>query len=241
MPGSEFVASMGKGGKFETHLYYRRPNTGEQKGWIVVGPRTHVEDYTMRGFEPMWKYGIVERHERVFENAQGDAYVFNQWRPILSHPDGPAEFPAEQVMILRWYKPEDCPVPGTAFPQLAGHKIKEYKCPECDRPPFAARDGLGGVEPLGRHLRLLHSWDRASLVKYGETVGIDFDAIYSNIEQEYEFVGGVVEGKAPAQEKSDVLVGEFDCECGWKPKANAKKPGFALMMHKRTHKEPVLA
>ena len=78
-------------------------------------------------------------------------------------------------------------------------------------------------------------------MKYGETVGIDFDAIYSSIEKEYEFDVGAPK-EAPAEEKSSLMVGEFDCdECDWKPKPNAQKPGFALMMHKRGHKEPVPA
>ena len=120
-------------------------------------------------------------------------------------------------------------------------RILAVRCPECKR-TFYARDGFGGIEDMGRHLRLIHSWDRASLVKYGEVVGIDFDAIYSNIEKEYEFDGSAV-GEAPeeAPEGGIEEVGEFDCECGWKPKPSAKKPGFALMMHKRNHPEPVPA
>jgi hypothetical protein len=229
MPDTEMKSGIRGGGKFDKAMYARRPDEGEHRRWITVVSRTKLEDYMIRGFVPLWKYGYIQPSEP------------NRWTHILQHPDGPAEFPAEQVMVLRWYKPEDCPHPGVKFAQLGGHKVKEYKCPECKRTSYAF-DGLGGIEPLGRHLRIHHKWDRASLVKYGEAVGIDFDAIYSSIEKTYEFEPE----SAPEPERIDetglVTVGEFDCdECDWKPKANAKKPGFALMMHKRTHKEPVPA
>ncbi len=227
----EMQSAIRGGGKFDRSMYARRPKDGLNPGWITVISRTNVTDYLSRGFEALWKYGFIKPDQA------------NRWVQILQHPDGPAEFPAEQVMIARWYRPEDNPLPGTKFPQLTGHKVKEYKCPECKR-TFPAFDGLGGIEDLGRHLRLIHSWDRASLVKYGETVGIDFDAIYSNIETEYEFDGSAV-GEAPEEPPPAAggmeTVGEFDCECGWTPRPNAKKPGFALMMHKRSHKEPVPA
>ena len=212
------------GGKFETYIYARRPDKEPDARWIVTLARTSLEDYMIRGFEPLWKYGRP--------NRKGDA---NKWVAILSHPDGAKEFPVEQVMQFRWYRDEDNPLPGTKYPQLVGHKVKEYKCPECRR-IFPAFDGLGGIEDLGRHLKIIHSWDRASLVRYGEKVGIDFDAIYSNIEKTYEFDGSAV-GKAPEEapeEPGIETVGEFDCdECDWKPKPDAKRPGFALMSHKR--------
>lgn len=238
MTQADYQAAMGKGGKYETHLYYRRPDRGEHRRWIVVGMRSALEDMSLRGFEPLFKYGRLEKPEAATAREQGkDVYVWDQWRPILQHPDGPAEFPAEQVMTLRWYK--ECPVPGTVFPQLAGHKLKERQCPECTRAPFLAIDGLGGVEALGRHLRLIHSWDRASLVKYGERVGIDFDAIYSNIEEDIDFDTVAQEAKPPPEEPSDGIVAEFDCdECDWKPKPRAKSRGQALIMHKR-HAHPV--
>ena len=244
MPETGYTAGFtGRRGKFKQHMYYRRPDKGEHRRWIVVGGRGDVEDMSQLGFEPLWKFGLLRK--TVPGTNEGEQ---NIWATILEHPDGPAAFPAEQVMISRWYRPEDCPVLGVTFPQLAGHKVKEYQCPECRRPAFAAIDGFGAIEPLGRHLRLIHRWDRVSLVRYGEKVGIDFDAIYSNIEKEYEF-----EGEAPREtpeeapeetpeEKPGILVGEFDCDqCDWKPKPNAKRPGFALMMHKKTHKVAVPA
>ncbi len=231
MAETEYTSSLGRGGKFKRHIYYRRPDEGEQRRWIVVAGRQDMEDMSLRGFEPLWKYGLLPEGEP------------NIWKHILTQPGGPEEFPAEQVMISRWYKDEDCPVPGTVFPQLQGHKVKEYQCPECSRVPFAALDGLGGIEPLGRHMRLIHTWDRASLVKYGEKVGIDFDAIYSHIEKTFEFSGDTQTEKPEEKpvEKNDVVVGEFECSCGWKPKRNAKRPAAALSMHSRTHLEAVVA
>ena len=234
---AEFTKYTGRGGKYKRHQYYRRPDEGEERRWIVVAGRQDLEDMLILGFEPLMKYGLLP------VNIPGtDEPESNIWRHILSHPDGPGEFTAEQVMVSRWYREEDCPVPGTVFPQLQGHKVKEYQCPECRRLPFAAIDGFGGVEPLGRHLRLIHSWDRVSLVKYGEKVGIDFDAIYSSVETEVVFSGEVPKEEAKEETKEDTLVvGEFECSCGWKPKGNAKRPATALKMHSRTHLEAVPA
>jgi len=223
-------AYSGSGTKFEQHIYYRRPLTGDEPGWIVI-QGTNMErqrDLMLRGFEPLNKFGTLESRESYLRQtgALGKDEPMDPWRVILEHPEGPKEFPAEQVMILRWYQDEHCPIPGTKFPQLGGHSIVEYQCPECRCLPFAAIDGVGGIEPLGRHLRIVHSWDRASLVKYGEKVNIDFDAIYSSIVHEYEFSGAKKERKSSG----------FDCdECDWTPKANAKRPALALTLHKKEH------
>ncbi len=234
MTEAEVQRPGGRGGKFKRHMYYRRPDKGEQRRWIVVAGRQDLEGMALRGFTPLWDYGLLP------ETGADGAAEQNIWRHILTSPGGPEEFPVEQVMTLRWYREQDCPVPGTKFPQLAGHKVKEYQCPECRRPAFAAFDGLGGVDPLGRHLRLIHSWDRASLVKYGEKVGIDFDAIYSNVETTIEF--GHEEEKPEEEAPVDgIVVGEFECSCGWKPKANARRPAVALRMHSRSHLEAVTA
>lgn len=235
MADTELVRPGGRG-KFKRHIYYRRPDEGEQRRWIVWAGRQDVENMSLRGFEPLWDYGLLP------ENDPSGEPESNPWRHILTSPGGPEEFPVEQVMVLRWYKEEDCPVPGIKFPQLSGHKVKEYQCPECNRSPFAAFDGLGGVDPLGRHLRLIHTWDRASLVKYGEKVGIDFDAIYSHVEKTIEFSVTAESPKEPEETPEDsIVVGEFECSCGWEPKSNAKRPATALRMHSRTHLEAVTA
>jgi hypothetical protein len=220
MPEGEMAIRAGRGSKYEKHIYYRRPQKGEEAGWIIVAASVGgsvLTDLSKRGFEPLWKYGQLKDGET------------NKWKQILSHPDGPAEFPADQVMTFRWYKPEDCPIPGVNFPQLQGHKIIEYQCPECSRPAFVAMDGVGGIEHLARHLRLIHSWDRPSLVKYGEEAGVNFDAIYSHVQRVHEF------GEEPTTtpEEANAVLGAFDCGCGWKPKPRAKRPEAALRMHKQ--------
>ena len=134
-------------------IYWRKPN-----GWITWADTesgTKMRDYSRRGFEPLWKYG----------NFNVDGYPGSPvqiWERILSHPDGPAEFPVEQVVSLRWYNQP--PVPGVRFPQLTGLKIKEYRCPECDRAPFVHVVSMpkmpSGIMGLGNHLRIHHDWDR---------------------------------------------------------------------------------
>ena len=165
--------------KYTKDGYYRRPNEGEDAGWIIVGPvsanGTVVEDFIERGFEPLRKYGHISHTEK------------NPWRTILEHPDGPGEFPLDQIMALRWWRPQDIPLPGVHFPQLAGHKVKEIPCPDCKRPFFAV-DGEGGVGELAKHLRIMHGWDTKQLDTYGERVDINFDAIYKMLEHEFKEV-----------------------------------------------------
>ena len=164
-------------GRREKEIYYRRPMRGQQAGWIIWGGSrsgTILQDFIRRGFQPLYDYGEL-RHD-----------LDTPWRQILEHPNGPAEFPVDQVITLRWYT--DPPIEGVKFPQLQGHKVKEYKCPECDRDSFIAVDGLGGIEHLARHLRLMHDWDRQSLTTYGKQVGIDFDAIYTSAEWSFDEV-----------------------------------------------------
>lgn len=168
-------------------IYYRRPRTGEHAGWIVYGDSlsgTKLRDFVRRGFEPLMTYGVINtsaRDRRMYGDKNTprddamtkDIYI---WDAILSHPDGPAEFPVEQLVSNRWYRPERCPVPDAFFPQLVGKEIKEYTCPErCGRPPFVAVDGIGGVSTLRTHLRVMHGWDQANLQAYGARVGIDFN------------------------------------------------------------------
>lgn len=168
-------------------IYYRRPRQGEDPGWIVYGDSlsgTKLQDRLRRGFEPLMQYGAINSAARDLamfgdkshprdEGMTRGRYI---WEGILSHPDGPAEFPIEQIVTFRWYRPEHCPVQDAYFPQLVGKKIKEYTCPErCGRPPFVACDGIGGIGPLRTHLRVMHKWDQANLQAYGARVGIDFN------------------------------------------------------------------
>lgn len=244
MAEPQAMSALRKQGKYAKHMYARRPTEGNDPGWIVVVTRSNLEDYMIRGFIPLWQYGYMEDYFKAHPlPPERSVPPEGKWWQILTQPGGPEEFPVDQVLTLRWYRSEDCPLPGVRFPQLAGHKVKEFKCPECRR-AFYAQDGTGGIADLGIHLKYIHSWDRPSLVNYGETVGIDFNAIYSKIEKTYEFEPeSEPEPEAPVSESGLETVGKFDCDqCDWKPKQKAKRPGRALMMHKQgSHPEPVPA
>lgn len=168
-------------------IYYRKPNKGGQPRWITHNDSasgTKLRDFIHRGFEPLMKYGVINsahREIRAFgaKGSPADPTMTKEryvWEGILSHPDGPAEFPLSQVIAFRWYRPENCPVPEAYFPQLEGKKVKEYTCPErCGRPPFVSVDGAGGVTPMRKHLRIMHDWTQVELEAYGKRVGIDWD------------------------------------------------------------------
>ena len=168
-------------------IYYRRPRKGEHAGWIVFGDSlsgTKLRDYVKRGFEPLMQFGIInsaarDRARFGDKSTPADSTMTMaryEWEAILTHPDGPAEFPIEQLVSNRWYRPEHCPVPDAHFPQLVGKQIIEYTCPEhCGRPPFVGVDGVGGIGTLRTHLRIMHRWDQANLQAYGARVGIDFN------------------------------------------------------------------
>lgn len=182
-------------------IYYRRPLKARNgmplvhAGWITWGDSlsgTKHRDMTVRGFEPLHQYTRINtqsRDKRMYEPGDEAAISRSRyiWESILSHPDGPAEFPVEQIVTYRWYRPEECPVEGVTFPQLVGMKLRELTCPErCGRLPFVELEGTGGVTALRKHLRIMHGWDQANLMAYGERVGIDFnkaDVEAMNIEQ----------------------------------------------------------
>lgn len=152
----------------EVVRYWRRP-TGRGKpdsGYIIIGDSqaTKREDYEYRGFTMLPKYGAVCR-------GKDDRDAAYRWVPILNHPDGPAEFPYEQVIEMRWYDPDQLP-PGVRkdvfFPQLAGVKITPYDCPECEMRTFHK------AVHLARHLKNDHEWDRTEVLALGDKWGIDF-------------------------------------------------------------------
>ena len=191
-------------------IYYRRPlvdrhgNKAENAGWIVWGDSTSgtkLRDYSIRGFTPIFNYGAVNSTANIkYAEEHGIAPINWPWIPILRHPDGPAEFPLDQVLSMRWYRPENCPVPDVSWPQLKGVKIKEYRCPECNRPAFVDNaSGVGAVYGLGTHLRIMHEWDRVSLMAYGDRIGIDFNAVdvENKLVQEYEPKVAAPRRKAP--------------------------------------------
>lgn len=219
-----------RGGKYDRAMYYRRPRSGEHAGWIVIDSRTMLESFQMRGFEPLFKYGYIPYADPDLVDDKGNNTLPLQsvWKPILAHPDGPSEFPLEQVVSEKWYIPDNCPVKGAKFPQLQGHKITHYPCPECER-YFQAVDGIGGVFGLSQHLRLGHDWDRMTIIKYGEKVGIDFDAVYGDLKESFDFTNEAE--PAPVAEGCD--------ECDFAPPADSKNPAAAVRMHKMHAHKPI--
>lgn len=177
------------------------------------------------------------------------------WGPILRHPDGPEQFPVDQIIAYRWYREENLPVKGVRFPQLKGQKIVEYPCPENCRRTF-----LNPIH-LASHMRIIHEYQRHEIIAYGTAAGIDFSKLpggretltfdYQEQEPEPEvpvepdFELATVSQDSPAAETIDAFAEEppsFKCdECDWEPK-DVKRPDTALTMHKRMkHKEAVPA
>ena len=168
----------------EQVIYFRRPRGGTHSGWILwsdsqTGKRS---DMIIRGFMPITKYGHIcdeDKHEngRTF-------LTYGAWGPILCHPDGPAEFPLEQILTYRWYSEEGLRAscngllpnnkqPMRLFPQLNefvrdGGEITEYPCPEC-----SDKNYLQALH-LARHLRNAHDWDRMDILQWGTSIGVDF-------------------------------------------------------------------
>ena len=152
----------------EVVIYYRRPRTGPMAGWIIWGDSQQGKrsDYIIRGFMPLMHLG------RVWDGAdeQGEQFKrYGPWGAILCHPDGPKEFPVEQLIVSRWYSEEGLRYscrgqlprgrkPAQLFPQLVAHTqehpIHEYACPECNGRTF--------LQPvhLARHLRNQHDYER---------------------------------------------------------------------------------
>jgi hypothetical protein len=207
-----------RGGKYDTVLYYKRPNKGWHPGWIVTGSRSSLESFMIRGFTPLWEFGTIP--------APQEGESWNEWQHILKHPKGASQFPAEQVMELRWYIPENNPLPGLKWPQLQGHKVVHYPCPECER-EFVMIDGAGGPVHLARHLNMIHKWDRTSLTTYGDRVGINFNESFSSLKKAYEF--GIEE---------DGLANVGCDECDYVPAAG-KSAEKAVRMHKLSAHKPL--
>lgn len=209
-------------GKYEQDIYYRKPD-----GWIVVGPSrngTCVTDFIRRGFEPLYQYGGIPNDPVHWEDSH--------WTTILQHPAGPAEFPVDQVLTLRWYTEEDCPIPGVVFPQLKGHKVKEWPCVEhdCVRKFYGFDDDGKGPPALANHLRIIHRWGVQDIIALGSRLGIDFNELYRGMGEPTDI------DLEAAPEVS------FDCpDCDWTPKTDAKRPDTALLAHKRAaHPELVV-
>ena len=234
--GTQWSEGQAQKGAGDQVIYYRKPDKGLEAGWIVWGDSlsgSKYRDFVKRGFTPLEKYGTLNNIQRTlrafgskvappaveFTEANPLAGQLWIWEQILTHPDGPAEFPVEQVIAYRWYRPENCPV-ACSFPQIKGLKIQEYRCPErCGRPPFVGVDGVGGVTGLANHLRIMHEWDRTNIMAYGDRVGIDFNKF------------DVVDLPVQEYESVEAAVSNYVCaECG-----KGFKTQIALTGHLRSH------
>lgn len=184
------TGAMGTGRRDEKVIYYRRvKGGGDQNGWISWGDSesgTKLRDKTILGFQPLFDFGVITG---FMDRKHAEPDPGGVWGPILRHPDGPAQFPVDQIVALRWHT--DPPIP-TKFPQLRGMKITQYQCPQCSRPPFGElRKGdevvLSAIKSLGNHLTIMHKWDRLALLRWGDRVGIDFDASDARQVVPYEY------------------------------------------------------
>ena len=212
----ETSARIRTGGKFEKHMYYRRPrDADEEAGWLIIAGTNaaRIEDMVARGFEPLYTYGTIEDWERQKGIQVSTIGPLGPWQPLFDR-GGAKEFPVEQVVTARWYK--ETPVPGKdprdLFPQLKGQKIKELQCPACKHPAFHK------ISYLASHLQISHNWSLEKVFQYGERSGLNFDEIYVHQEKEYSF------GEAVASPDCD--------ECDYVVPAESKNKAASLRMHK---------
>ena len=173
----------------ERVCYYRtpqrRPDGGRhvQAGWITWGDTQDSIKLgkLSRGYVPMERYGFI-RAKATDESPDGPFELYGHWGPLLAHPDGPGEFPKEQILAYHWYDadrmrtslrgqiPPSLKTRGAMvlWPQLAGESLRIFACPECT--DWRSLEAVF----LARHLRIWHDYDRADIIAFGTQYGIDF-------------------------------------------------------------------
>jgi hypothetical protein len=231
---SEYAAYSTSGrGMGDEVIYYRRPfktrdgEPAENAGWIVFADSlsgTKLRDYEVRGFTPLRSYGRLNDEERlndVIKRSKRERWTPRQfdaewqWGQILRSPGGPEEFPLDQIMTLRWFDPQQCPIkdidPVDLFPQLRGHRVKKYRCPQCPR-SFYEVDGAGAAEPFANHLRIQHDYDMQNILVYGDKIGLNFTAVQYGGEQSEEITFGEVEPEVVARRGRTPREPEFAME-----------------------------
>ena len=119
--GTQWAEGQGQKGAGDQVIYYRKANKGLEAGWITCGDSlsgTKYRNFTQRGFQPLEKYGTVNNVQRDLrrfgsksspvapEFGEGNPLrnELYRWEQILTHPDGPAEFPVAQLIAYRWYR-----------------------------------------------------------------------------------------------------------------------------------------
>lgn len=207
-------------------LYARRPtvdaNTGkplESAGWI-----TWIDNDTQTG--ALWRkialgWKVLNKYGEIHAYAEKGV---SPWTAILQHPDGPREFPVEQLMDFGWFDPQrverDTGVAGVRFPQLRGQTITQIPCPECSQRVF--RKPIH----LARHVRNTHAYDRADIEALGKQLGVDFAAeLYANRPREvvYDYEDDEAAPAAPAYEPGVAVETITVAPRGAKPEPTAKQ------------------
>ena len=176
-----FQQMSGNNKRSERVTYYARPADWRNPLWVVTNQTQPMIRFTLmeQGFKPLMQYGNTPPD--VQGAARYGCAPHNSrelWTPILAHPKGPAEFPADQVMLMRWYRPEG--LPGAMrgkrirFPQFEAWvrkngSFKEYRCPDCNDITFFR------PAHLARHLHNSHGYDQAAIIALGTASGINFN------------------------------------------------------------------
>ena len=196
-------------------IYYRN-----RKGWITWGDTQASKQLDMirKGCVPLSKYGSIKHSADL-------------WGPILRHPDGPAEFPVDQILAYHWYKKERLPdcrrietvssgkvsedvrvgeQPRIVFPQLKGVQVTEFPCPEGCSVSLPGGKVIDRVfhNPiqLGTHLKWQHDYDRSEILKYGDAMGIDFSKVPGGRQVvSYDFGEAEIAMQEVARDEDDVV------------------------------------
>ena len=205
----------------ERVIYYQKPavfpdgKPNLEANWITWGDtQQHKAIWLMaRGFKPLYQFGYIEtKHRETDPDSPFDQY--GVWGPILTHPDGPALFPVDQIVAYRWYDPQHVgvdvgngrpaiPIPGVKFPQLRefvakGGEITVFACPECTDRVFHH------AIALARHLRNRHDYQMHEIIALGKELNVDFTREFGSVTKR------VIEYAYPDEEPTAAPRGESE-------------------------------
>ncbi len=178
-------------------MYYRNPEgfrDGQESLWITYDDAYddhHVRTKERKGFRILEKYGPCPGLGRPDKNGKRVRINTELWTPILTYKgtddEGAGEFPASQVVAMRWYHVMDARTNGRGCQSLHGMKIRfpqyiaqrqsgeltivEYGCDECN-----GKRTFHQPHHLARHLRVTHGYDMVQIFALGEKIGVDFAA-----------------------------------------------------------------
>jgi hypothetical protein len=136
-----YEAPVTAGSKGNTGLFMYWRNS---RGWIIIAPgwATEIEEYTMRDFQPLPKYGRFkleeipkhQRYTRILERG------------------GAKEFPIDQIVALGWV---DNPPFGLSFPQLEGIQLHRRTCPYCNKKIVRLEENVAQRD-IDAHISIAH-------------------------------------------------------------------------------------